>query len=389
MTIQEYIASVTSQIEDKLARAEVEAELSAHLQDRIEYYKDAGYPQPEAEQKALARMGSPEETGEKLGRLHKTRLEKLLIVLLVILWICNGVSAIMLLLFSDSHHGIYDLALEAFFIGGSALLSFVGIQKKKRAFCLVPFVFTVFFSVFRCVFGSPVLLYSAFLLNGKTSKIAVIMSNYVKPAGVWLVGSIAFYTVYIVLSGYFAFKMDFKKRKTRFRRVLQGLLLVIFAVNVAVFGACCYVNTQTKNSLQINDGVYLVQSDSIIDLSTVAHPENHYLEIDYDWGYNHADDFNGYFQNPDYTYGETAFNKSIIMKTEKMTATVKREKRYIALIPVYTDIKEDTESGLIDYIYTPDFENAKWFDTQKNRLLTINLVTYTSTNLICEITVVD
>ena len=43
MRKEEYINEVISKIENKKAKAEVEKELSNHIDDRISYYTDAGW----------------------------------------------------------------------------------------------------------------------------------------------------------------------------------------------------------------------------------------------------------------------------------------------------------------------------------------------------------
>lgn len=52
-------------------RERVRAELYAHLEDRCAAFVEAGLPPAEAEKRALAAMGSAEETARQLGEIHR------------------------------------------------------------------------------------------------------------------------------------------------------------------------------------------------------------------------------------------------------------------------------------------------------------------------------
>ena len=71
MRKDEYINEVISKIENKKARREVEKELSAHIDDRISYYTDAGYDEETANEKSIAHMGEPKKVGIQMAKLHK------------------------------------------------------------------------------------------------------------------------------------------------------------------------------------------------------------------------------------------------------------------------------------------------------------------------------
>ena len=73
MTREEYIESVVSKIKDKGAKAEVEAEIAAHLDDRMEFYLNAGYDENYALSHAIERMGDSDKYSEDLSKLHEDR----------------------------------------------------------------------------------------------------------------------------------------------------------------------------------------------------------------------------------------------------------------------------------------------------------------------------
>ena len=82
MRKEEYINEVISKIENKKARREVEKELSAHIDDRISYYTDAGWDEETANEKTMEHMGEPKKVSEEMGKLHNKRLKTFLKILL-------------------------------------------------------------------------------------------------------------------------------------------------------------------------------------------------------------------------------------------------------------------------------------------------------------------
>jgi len=87
MRKEEYINEVISKIENKKARREVEKELSAHIDDRILYYTDAGYDEQTATEKAMEHMGKAEDIAEKMGKIHNRKKKVIIIVVSVICFI--------------------------------------------------------------------------------------------------------------------------------------------------------------------------------------------------------------------------------------------------------------------------------------------------------------
>ncbi|MBE6836213.1 MAG: hypothetical protein E7515_08215 [Ruminococcaceae bacterium] len=95
MRKEEYIQEVISRIENKRAKQEVEKELSAHIDDRISYYTDAGYDEETANIKAMEHMGSPEKVSEEMEKLHKDRRRWAFIALSAVIVINIIVSIIL------------------------------------------------------------------------------------------------------------------------------------------------------------------------------------------------------------------------------------------------------------------------------------------------------
>ena len=70
MNQREYINEVLACIQGRAYLNEIKAELENHIEDRKEYYTNAGYGNEIAEEKAVAHMGSAEDIGEDLNLLY-------------------------------------------------------------------------------------------------------------------------------------------------------------------------------------------------------------------------------------------------------------------------------------------------------------------------------
>lgn len=74
MKKEEYINEVTALIKNKAVRNDVRKELEAHIDDRAEYYLNAGYDEDVSVKRAVEMMGSPKEVAESLEKLHNNTL---------------------------------------------------------------------------------------------------------------------------------------------------------------------------------------------------------------------------------------------------------------------------------------------------------------------------
>lgn len=71
MKKEEYIEKVLAHIQNKAFVNTIRQEIEGHIDDRELYYKDCGYDTETAQQKAIEHMGSAEEVGKEMNRLHK------------------------------------------------------------------------------------------------------------------------------------------------------------------------------------------------------------------------------------------------------------------------------------------------------------------------------
>ena len=71
--MEEYLKLLLEQVRCKKAHSMIREELKNHMEDQIEANRAAGMSQEEAEQAAVADMGSPVEAGVELDRIHRPK----------------------------------------------------------------------------------------------------------------------------------------------------------------------------------------------------------------------------------------------------------------------------------------------------------------------------
>lgn len=142
MTPEEYIQEAVSKIKSRKQKFLVQQEISDHIQDRIDYYVDAGYSREKAEQYAMERMGKPEEVAQSMANMYNAEGFKRASIILSALYGITAVSesifvTVMLIAQAlgdnDTDTVVYILSAIAFIIGAVA---FVCGLKAKDSFAL-------------------------------------------------------------------------------------------------------------------------------------------------------------------------------------------------------------------------------------------------------------
>ena len=85
MNVAEYLAVVQEQISNKRAKKLIERELSNHVSEQMEAYKEMGMSEEAAEAESIRQMGDPVKTGYELNRLHKPEMPYGMLSVFVIL----------------------------------------------------------------------------------------------------------------------------------------------------------------------------------------------------------------------------------------------------------------------------------------------------------------
>lgn len=85
MTIQEYLQTLSEQIQNRHARQMVCRELQAHMEDQANAYIADGMDGTAAQLEAVRQMGDPVETGIRLNRIHKPKFPAQLLFIALLL----------------------------------------------------------------------------------------------------------------------------------------------------------------------------------------------------------------------------------------------------------------------------------------------------------------
>lgn len=99
MPSERFLSKVTAYIRSKEAGVHVYDELKQHIEHSKNAWIEKGYTKEEAEQKAIEEMGSPAELGKSMDKIHRPKIDWLLISLVAVLL---GASFIPILTFDST-----------------------------------------------------------------------------------------------------------------------------------------------------------------------------------------------------------------------------------------------------------------------------------------------
>lgn len=83
--IKEFLENVCDEIRYKPIRNDIAEELELHIEEGKQYYIENGFSEEIAEEKAVSNMGDAEEIGKKLNKIHRPKLDWMLLILVSIL----------------------------------------------------------------------------------------------------------------------------------------------------------------------------------------------------------------------------------------------------------------------------------------------------------------
>lgn len=133
--INKFLSSVCSYIKNKEVHKEVYEELKSHIYEIVEEYEESGLTEEEAINKAIERMGNPNDIGEKLNKVHKPKID----------WINIGLITIMMLI----GLGI-NLSLNSYQLSGEVFYRKFFLYKKiKELFIETLVVISFYFFDYR------------------------------------------------------------------------------------------------------------------------------------------------------------------------------------------------------------------------------------------------
>ena len=89
MLIKEFLEKVCDEIKYKPIRKDISEELELHIQEQKEEFVKDGMSNSKAEEKAVLNMGEATEIGKKLDKIHRPKLDWILLLLVAIMIIEN------------------------------------------------------------------------------------------------------------------------------------------------------------------------------------------------------------------------------------------------------------------------------------------------------------
>ena len=125
---QEYLTSLTDQIRAKRARAMVAKEVEAHIEDQKQDFIAHGFGEVEAEAMAVAEMGDPVETGVKLDRIHRPKMEWTVLTVIIVISIMGLIlQAVITSSFPTMNMSTMEALKDNFLYGGLWSAMLIGI----------------------------------------------------------------------------------------------------------------------------------------------------------------------------------------------------------------------------------------------------------------------
>ena len=382
MKKEEFIRRVTASVRGEAAQRNIERELQAHIDELAAGFTEDGCSPEEAEEKAVARMGNEEKLSYQFARVYRDPVGTVILTVELLAYLFGIFVAFGIFVFFDSSFEIPFLWLELFFVGGSAAFLAYGVKNKNRTICLVAAVYSFLYSLIRALSGAPFLLILRYLLKGDLDTYASISQTLVFPAGMYRVVSIAFYVLFIALA--FAAAGLLKVKGTgRFKKHLTVAFAGLAAVQLVLL--LVSVIALRPYPSRIYDGFYLVGAEQITEMESLKDPEEVFLEIDYDWGTYHAFSRSDRLTNLAYSEEEVRLD-DVILAQKKLSAEMRTEEPYVAIIPVLKESYIDPDTRDVRYRKVLDYQNARWFDVQEEKTLRVEAHLPTADWMICEIT---
>lgn len=153
MRIKEFLDSVCDEIRYKPITADIQEELELHIKDGKQYYIENGFSEVEAEEKAVLNMGNAEEIGKRLNRIHRPKLDWILLILVGIL-VSFGILMAYITLKRTENIGRFGKHIGVLLIGiilGIFIYRFD--YRKIKKYSLHIYIVTSIIIIFCRVFG--------------------------------------------------------------------------------------------------------------------------------------------------------------------------------------------------------------------------------------------
>ncbi|MCH5316449.1 MAG: hypothetical protein J1E05_00610 [Eubacterium sp.] len=366
-----YISTVLSKIKDDKIKEDIQAELEDHYNERVEYYTLIGYDKETAETKANEHFGDEAEIiGEQLDSINTKSFAAIVVFTFISALFFWGV------LLCSIGWSMFDVSFSSSFVGNVLLLLFlpicladiaVGLRNKSAFLSAMGFIGIVELTIIFKGFSSIIFcIYK--LISGDGGRLLDLLLNYdwQSTSIVIKVLGILFPAFCIGLHIYAVWLINlFRLCKYRKRHIRQEKNLKITAVVTAVlllFLLVIICVTPAKNSGKYISlsGIYVIESDEMIDPADVEDYDQNFLEIDWDYdngllketvdSFVDSNLFNAYINDLD-------DDADVVYNTYIMYGEFQPTKKYVCVVPI------------VGIGYKEDFDKAVWYDTSKETLI--------------------
>ena len=363
-----YISAVLNKIKDEKVKAEIQAELEDHYNERVEYYTRIGYDKETAEAKANAHFGENAEiVGEQISSINGKNVWRNIIYTAINVFY----FAVMLLIalgaafFNDPFiHG---------YLGSFAVLLFtvfaftellVALRNKSAYLAGVGAVGIAVFGIFYLGY-SPLVFGICKLFKGEGKRFLDLLGSYDwRSVSIPIdILSIIFYAFCVSLCLYAAYlsvkfqKCEYEKRHIRQEKRLKLVTIITMVFVIAAFAIILLALPKHFAKYDHFKGVYIVESDEIIDLVNIEDNALNHITIEWD---SYDEGVSGdLIALVDYNLFETYMNEydddtDVVYKSYIMYGEFQPTKKYVCIVP---DDGNDTDS-----------ENCEWFETSQEQL---------------------
>ena len=371
--MENYISTVLNKIKDGKVKAEIQAELEDHYNERVEYYTRIGYDKETAEAKANAHFGDDAEiVGEQIALVNKkdSILSVIFAIINVGLLLFPFVFGIFILLMASDHYQTTEIAFFVSIVLSVFCFAELFVSLKNRTWylsvlCTLNFIFLGIIYMGYC----PIVfcIYKAF--KGELNSFVDLIYHYNWSCTNKTIYAccIAFYVLCIALSIFSGILVNrfkqckYSKKNFKQEKVLKISLFSLILIFLICF-ACVSLYPQENSGngeWRILSGVYVIESDEMIDPHEVSDYDKNYLDIHWEvWDGPHIDDDNDTF------FSHNTFEDRITEKYDEnadfyyvnynMYGEFHPTKKYVCVIS--------------DYHSGADFTEYNWVETSEEYL---------------------
>ncbi len=399
MTREEYIESAVAEIKDKQAKAEIAAEIAAHLDDRIKFYTDAGYDYDSALSQAIGRMGDGEAVSHSMSRLYKSNFG---VVSTAYWFMVFGVINTALSVFATWYDYSFDSLMRIWFYAAFIMLYVIAaaVKNSDKKLILCGLLYQTFVIATKAIMiiqmgvkaalTSTFLIFIASLMSGDMQAVKTVVSSDIEiiPPDILFIISITLYlSVYGIIIAVFHFTkrtsnthytLRQKHIKEHTFRACIGLML---AVLVVFIGFTATDMAGIKDGYTERDRIIIAESDSPVDfsgemtndkLSDIAYEDSTKIKINGKEVFlsifaarNDPDNYYEYYYidtvGGKNTYSYMADGKIGNMKYKIMNNVLEYapSQKYVYVF----SMPSDPESA--NYSFKKEYKNSSWVKTDK------------------------